>query len=53
MGLTYGEGSNDLLRWGIALVSALVIVGAVVVSKRRDIAIGEAPEEAHVLTEHR
>ena len=53
VGLTYGEGSNDLLRWGIALVSALVIVGAVVVSKRRDIAIGEAPEEAHVLTEHR
>ncbi|QFG67601.1 sodium-translocating pyrophosphatase [Ornithinimicrobium pratense] len=51
VGLTYGEGSNDLIRWGIALVSALVIVGAVVVSKRRDIAIGEAPEEANVLSE--
>ncbi|WP_131103490.1 sodium-translocating pyrophosphatase [Ornithinimicrobium sufpigmenti] len=49
--LTYGEDSNDLIRWGIALVSILVIVGAVVVSKRRDIAIGEAPDEAHILTE--
>jgi K(+)-stimulated pyrophosphate-energized sodium pump len=49
--LTYGEGSNDLLRWGIAIVAAAVIVVSVVVSKRRDIAIGDAPEEAHVLTE--
>ena len=44
VGLTYGEGSNDLVRWGIALVATAVIVAAVVVSKRRDIAIGDAPE---------
>ncbi|SOC56301.1 sodium-translocating pyrophosphatase [Ornithinimicrobium cerasi] len=51
IGLTYGDGSNDLVRWGIALVSVVVIVSAVVVSKRRDIAIGDAPDKAGVLTE--
>ncbi|WP_281966339.1 sodium-translocating pyrophosphatase [Serinicoccus marinus] len=40
--LTYGDGANDLVRWGIALVAMAVIVGAVMVSKRRDIAIGES-----------
>lgn len=49
IGLTYGDGANDVVRWGIALVAAAVIVGAVVVSKRRDIAIGEAPEAAGVI----
>ena len=42
IGLTYGDGANDLVRWGIALVAMAVIVGAVMVSKRRDIAIGES-----------
>ena len=44
VGLTYGDNANDLVRWAIAIVAAAVIVGAVVVSKRRDIAIGDAPE---------
>ncbi|WP_130012616.1 sodium-translocating pyrophosphatase [Serinicoccus sediminis] len=44
IGLTYGEGANDLIRWGIALVALAVIVVAVVVSKRRDIAIGESDD---------
>ena len=44
VGLTYGDGANDLFRWGIAIVATVVIVAAVVVSKRRDIAIGDAPE---------
>ncbi|WP_289018985.1 sodium-translocating pyrophosphatase [uncultured Ornithinimicrobium sp.] len=44
VGLTYGDGSNDLLRWGVALVAVVVIVAAVTVSKRRDIAIGDSPE---------
>ena len=44
VGLTYGDGSNDLLRWGISLVAVVVIVAAVTVSKRRDIAIGDTPE---------
>ncbi|GGK57851.1 K(+)-insensitive pyrophosphate-energized proton pump [Ornithinimicrobium pekingense] len=50
IGLTYGSGANDWLRWAIALVAVVVIVGAVVVSKRRDIAIGEAPERAGVIS---
>ncbi|WP_298891022.1 sodium-translocating pyrophosphatase [uncultured Serinicoccus sp.] len=44
IGLTYGEGANGLARYGIALVALAVIVVAVVVSKRRDIAIGESDD---------
>ncbi|WP_298749070.1 sodium-translocating pyrophosphatase [uncultured Serinicoccus sp.] len=44
IGLTYGEGANDLVRYGIAVVALAVIVAAVVVSKRRDIAIGESDD---------
>ncbi|WP_010148235.1 sodium-translocating pyrophosphatase [Serinicoccus profundi] len=44
IGLTYGEGANDLIRWGIALAALAVIVAAVVVSKRRDIAIGDSDD---------
>ncbi|GAA5167118.1 sodium-translocating pyrophosphatase [Ornithinimicrobium tianjinense] len=51
IGLTYGDGASAPIRWGIALVALVVIVAAVVVSKRRDIAIGDAPERAGVLTE--
>ncbi len=51
VGLTYGDGANDMVRWLIAIVAALVIVAAVVVSKRRDIAIGDVPEEANVLSD--
>jgi K(+)-stimulated pyrophosphate-energized sodium pump len=51
IGLTYGDGASDAIRWGIAAVALVVIVSAVVVSKRRDISIGEAPEKAGVLTE--
>ncbi|MDO5740460.1 MAG: sodium-translocating pyrophosphatase, partial [Ornithinimicrobium sp.] len=41
--LTYGD-ANSLIRWGIALGALVVIVVAVVVSKRRSISIGDAPE---------
>jgi K(+)-stimulated pyrophosphate-energized sodium pump len=41
--MSVGDGANDLLRWSIAGVSTLVIVVAVWVSKRRDLAIAEAP----------
>ncbi|GAA4877940.1 sodium-translocating pyrophosphatase [Serinicoccus chungangensis] len=44
IGLTYGEGANDVLRWAIAAAAFAVIVAAVVVSKRRDIAIGESDD---------
>ncbi|ANS78885.1 Pyrophosphate-energized proton pump [Serinicoccus hydrothermalis] len=42
IGLTYGDGANAAIRWGIALAAFAVIVAAVVVSKRRDIAIGDS-----------
>ncbi|WP_151525747.1 sodium-translocating pyrophosphatase [Serinicoccus kebangsaanensis] len=48
IGLTYGEGANDVIRWGIAIVAFAVIVAAVVVSKRRDIAIGDSEPVAAV-----
>ena len=39
--LSIGEGANTTLRWAIAIVAALIVVGAVIVSKRRPIAVGE------------
>ena len=44
--MSVGEGENDVLRIGIALVSAAIIAGAVYVSKRRPVAIGEEVNEA-------
>ena len=39
--MSIGDDANDLMRWSIAGVSVLIIVGAVWVSKRRDLAIAE------------
>ena len=39
--LSVGEGANDLLRWAIAAGAVLIVVIAVVVSKRRPIAVGD------------
>jgi K(+)-stimulated pyrophosphate-energized sodium pump len=39
--MSIGDDANDVMRWAIAGVSVLVIVGAVWVSKRRDLAIAE------------
>ncbi|GAA1174374.1 sodium-translocating pyrophosphatase [Ornithinimicrobium humiphilum] len=50
VGLTYGDSANDMIRWAIALVAVAVIVAAVVVSKRRDIAIGEVQERSGVIS---
>ncbi|HEX2073033.1 MAG TPA: sodium-translocating pyrophosphatase [Geodermatophilus sp.] len=44
--LSVGEGANTPLRLGIAFTATLVIIGAVVVSKRRSVVIGGAPAEA-------
>jgi K(+)-stimulated pyrophosphate-energized sodium pump len=38
------EGGTPI-RWGIALAAVVIIVGAVIVSKRRPIAVGEEHEE--------
>jgi K(+)-stimulated pyrophosphate-energized sodium pump len=44
--MSLGENQNDTLRIIIAVVAALVVAGAVYVSKRRPVAIGDtAPEE--------
>jgi K(+)-stimulated pyrophosphate-energized sodium pump len=55
--LTVGEHANSAIRYGIALVAAVIIVGAVAVSKTRSISFGDgdepsapapAPESANV-----
>ena len=45
--LTVGSGANDGIRYGISLVAVLIIVGAVLVSKRRANALQvEEPQHA-------
>ncbi|MDD2859062.1 MAG: sodium-translocating pyrophosphatase [Candidatus Nanopelagicales bacterium] len=39
--LSIGTDANGALRWGIALAAALIVVVAVVISKRRPIAVGD------------
>ena len=43
--LSVGEDANDGVRVAIALAATLVIVGAVVVSKRRSVVVGEVASE--------
>jgi K(+)-stimulated pyrophosphate-energized sodium pump len=44
--LSVGEDANDGIRVAIALAATLVIVGAVVVSKRRSVVVGEVADDA-------
>jgi K(+)-stimulated pyrophosphate-energized sodium pump len=44
--ITYGQDSNTGLRIAIALVAVVIIVGAVYVSKRRPVAIGDQDTDA-------
>ena len=39
--MSVGEGENPVLRWTIALGATLIVVVAVVISKRRPIAVGD------------
>ncbi|SES32788.1 K(+)-stimulated pyrophosphate-energized sodium pump [Pedococcus cremeus] len=44
--LTVGNGESPVLRYGIAAAALVIVIGAVAVSKSRDLAIGgESPEE--------
>jgi K(+)-stimulated pyrophosphate-energized sodium pump len=43
---TIGDGASDPIRIAIAVVATLIIVGAIVVSKRRGTAIADSPAEA-------
>ncbi|MFM2437251.1 MAG: hypothetical protein RLZ55_50, partial [Actinomycetota bacterium] len=44
--LSIGESANGPLRYGIAILAALIVIGAVVVSKRRTSAADAPIEEA-------
>ena len=46
--LSIGDSANRALSWGIALVAVAIVVVAVVVSKRRPIAVGDVPVDTHV-----
>ena len=50
VGLTLGSGANNGIRYGIAGVAFVVILVAVTISKRRDLAIGgnDVHESVHV-----
>ena len=39
--LSIGDGANPTIRWGIAIVATAIVVVAVVISKRRPIAVGD------------
>lgn len=39
--LSIGDGANPTVRWAIALAAAAIVVVAVVISKRRPIAVGD------------
>lgn len=44
--MSVGEGQNDVLRVVIALVAVAIIAGAVIVSKRREVAIADDGDNA-------
>ncbi len=63
VGLTVGNGANAPVRYGIAVAALVIVIGAVAVSKARDLAIGgdedgelatpagaSAPDAGHVTT---
>jgi K(+)-stimulated pyrophosphate-energized sodium pump len=39
--LTIGDNANDAARWGISIAAVAVVVAAVIISKRKSIAVGE------------
>jgi K(+)-stimulated pyrophosphate-energized sodium pump len=44
--LSYGSDANVALRWAIALVAVAIVVGAVWVSKRRPVTVGDQQDVA-------
>jgi K(+)-stimulated pyrophosphate-energized sodium pump len=46
VGLTYGEGASRPASIGISLAAAGVVIGSIVVSKRRASLMEESPEES-------
>jgi len=48
VGLSVGADANDAMRYAISAFSVIVIVIAVIISKRRPIAVGDQQEIASV-----
>ena len=46
--LSIGTSANSGLRWSISIAAALIVVIAVVVSKRRPIAVGDVEVPSHI-----
>ncbi len=42
--LSIGDGANSTVRWAIAIAAAAIVIVAVVISKRRPIAVGDHAE---------
>jgi K(+)-stimulated pyrophosphate-energized sodium pump len=42
--LSIGDGANPTVRWAIAIAAAAIVIVAVVISKRRPIAVGDHAE---------
>jgi K(+)-stimulated pyrophosphate-energized sodium pump len=40
VGLTIGDGANNVIRWSIALVALVIVVASVAISRNREIAFG-------------
>ena len=49
--LSVGEGANAPVRYGIAGVSLVIVVTAVAISKRRDLAIGGGDDDGEPVSE--
>jgi K(+)-stimulated pyrophosphate-energized sodium pump len=47
VGLSVGADANDAMRYAISAFSVIVIVIAVIISKRRPIAVGDMQEISH------
>jgi K(+)-stimulated pyrophosphate-energized sodium pump len=45
VGLTIGDGANNLIRWSIALVALVIVVTSVAISRNREIAFGGDADE--------
>ncbi len=43
VGMSIGDRANAPLRWSIAIVAVAIIVGSILVSKRRPVAVGDMP----------
>jgi K(+)-stimulated pyrophosphate-energized sodium pump len=48
VGMSIGDRANGPLRWAIAIVAVAIVVGSVIISKRRPVAVGDMPASSDV-----